>query len=216
LGQEDLVKAALVLFVAIVAPVAAFADGVAWQTDYDKAVQLSAKTQKPLLLDFGTESCVYCVKLDKTTFRDPAVIRLLNETFIAVKVDGNREPKLVQALQIDSYPTLVVASPDGKVLAMNPGYLDSNGMMQFLKGGLSKLPAKGEVVDAKPSRELAGEAGELLAQAKKDFADGFYLCCVERCDRISRSHPQASEREAAERLSRQAMEADSSAVMRPR
>lgn len=179
------------------------AEGVQWRSDYSKAVQEAAQTRRPLLLDFGNEACVYCRKLDATTFRDPGVIRLLNERFVAIKIDGDRDPKLVQALRIESYPTLVVAGPDGSVLSMNPGYLDAAGMTKFLQSALSKISKSPERVAISPTIEKDGPSF-LLAQARKDLQDGFYLCCVERCERLIRLHPTSAERGQALQLAEQA------------
>jgi len=179
------------------------AEGVQWRSDYSKAVQEAAASNRPLLLDFGTKACVYCRKLDATTFRDPTVIRLLNERFVPVKIDGDRDPKLVQAMRIESYPTLVVAGPDGSVLAMHPGYLDANEMNRFLQGGLAKLSKSPERV-SRANTTKSDEASTLLHLAKKDFQEGFYLCCVERCDRLIRLHPTAAECTQARQLSERA------------
>ncbi|MSR52354.1 MAG: thioredoxin family protein [Gemmataceae bacterium] len=181
------------------------AEGVQWRSDYSKAVQEAAATKRPMLLDFGTVACVYCRKLDATTFRDPGVIRLLNERFVPIKIDGDRDLKLVQAMRIESYPTLVVAGPDGSVLSTNPGYLDASGMMRFLQGGLVKVPKSLNRV-APSGREKDGPS-VLLEQAKRDLKDGFYLCCVERCDRLIRLHPTSAESDKARQIAQQAASA---------
>lgn len=107
---------------------------VHWRHSYDEARKEARSTGRPLLVDFGTEACFYCKQLDVTTFRDEDVVRTLNEKFIPVKLDGERHPKLVKALGIDSYPTLVFAASEGKILEMHPGYLDAAGMKQKLAG----------------------------------------------------------------------------------
>ena len=47
---------------------------VNWRHDYTTARKEASETGKPLLMDFGTEACVWCRKLDATTFRDPRVV----------------------------------------------------------------------------------------------------------------------------------------------
>ena len=54
------------------------AQEVKWRDDYAAARREATETGKPLLFDFGTEACVWCRKLDATTFRDPASNLLLN------------------------------------------------------------------------------------------------------------------------------------------
>ena len=108
-----------------------------WRTDYSAARKEAAETGRPLLLDFGTDACFWCKKLDATTFRDPQVVKTLNERFVAVKVDAQRNPRLAEALQIESYPTLVLATPDGKVIGRHVGYAD----VAQLTALLGKAPA---------------------------------------------------------------------------
>ncbi len=87
---------------------------------------------KPLFLDFGTEDCVHCKRLHTSTFKDPAVIRLLNENFVPLKVDANREPRLTQVLRIQAFPTIILAGSDGKIHAWVEGYMDAGRLSEHL------------------------------------------------------------------------------------
>lgn len=119
---------------------AASADEVRWRTDYNSARREAMQTGRPLLLDFGNAGCIWCKRLDATTFRAPAVVERLNSRFIPVKVDGDRSVQLVQALGIESYPTLIVAAPNGLVLGRQNGYLEAAAMAQLLDQSLAKMP----------------------------------------------------------------------------
>jgi thioredoxin-related protein len=103
----------------------AFAQQVQWRTDYNTARKEATEKGRPLLIDFGTENCFWCKKLDLSTFRDPAVVALLNEQFVALKVDAEREAILTQTLRIQQYPTLVLAGPDGKIIGVLEGYQEA-------------------------------------------------------------------------------------------
>src|SRR6516165_12457598 len=83
---------------AICNPQSAIAQEVEWRIDYNKARQEAIDKGRPLLLDFGTENCFYCKKLDATTFRDAAIVGLLNKKFIPLKIDANRNMALADAL----------------------------------------------------------------------------------------------------------------------
>ncbi len=114
---------------------------VQWRHDYSTARREATETGRPLLLDFGTEACVWCRKLDATTFRDPKVIKLLNERFIAVKVDGNKEERVTSALNVTSFPTLVIATADGKVVGRHVGYADVAKMLALLQNVPAATPS---------------------------------------------------------------------------
>jgi thioredoxin-related protein len=98
---------------------------VRWRYEYGPARTEAQKAGLPLLLDFSTDWCTYCKKLDVTTFKDPQVVRTLNEKFVPVKLDGNREKRLVDALRLQGYPTIILAAPDGKILKNIEGYVDA-------------------------------------------------------------------------------------------
>lgn len=104
---------------------AARAEDVQWRYDYNTARREATEKGMPLLLDFTTENCFWCVKLDTTTFRDPVISRTLNERFVPLKVDASANAALTEALRIHSFPTLVFAAPDGKIINMLEGYLDA-------------------------------------------------------------------------------------------
>lgn len=113
------------------------AQDVKWRNDYAAARKEATETGRPLLLDFGTDACFWCKKLDATTLCDPKVVKLLNGGFIPVKIDGNKHPRMVEALNIDGFPTLILASPEGKVLGRHSGYAD----VAQLTALLNKAPA---------------------------------------------------------------------------
>lgn len=128
--KQTLFASVLALF--WITPLAA-QEEVRWRYHYHAARQEAQQKRLPLFLDFSTEWCTYCKKLDATTFRDPAVVKLLNTHFIPVKLDGSREQKLVDALQIQAYPTLVVADAEGKILKNVTGFLDAGRLVPQLQ-----------------------------------------------------------------------------------
>jgi thioredoxin-related protein len=110
---------------------------IRWRHDYLAARREAAETGRPLLLDFGTEACFWCKKLDATTFRDAQVIKVITDRYVPVKVDGNQNLALTQSLGIDSYPTLILATPEGKIFGRHSGYADRATLLSLL----AKVPA---------------------------------------------------------------------------
>jgi tetratricopeptide (TPR) repeat protein len=115
------------------------AQEVRWRVDYNDARKEAQEKGLPLVLDFGTEACFWCKKLDDTTFRDPTISTALNDQFIPLKIDANRNPALAEALRIQSYPTLVLAAPDGKILTILEGYQDAAQLHDKLQQALASL-----------------------------------------------------------------------------
>src|SRR3989442_4578679 len=115
------------------------AQEVQWRYDYNAARREAVQKNRPLILDFGTEHCFWCKKLDVTTFREPTIVGVLNEQFIPLKVDAEREVPLANALRIQNYPTLVLAAPDGKILGTFEGYLEAIRLHDYLQRALAAV-----------------------------------------------------------------------------
>jgi tetratricopeptide (TPR) repeat protein len=58
---------------------------------------------------------------------------LIKERFIPLKVDARRNAELTEALRIQSFPTIVLAGPDGKILGTLEGYTDATRFHEHLQ-----------------------------------------------------------------------------------
>ncbi|QEL18816.1 tetratricopeptide repeat protein [Limnoglobus roseus] len=105
---------------------------IQWRTDYNTARKESAETGLPILIQIGTEDCFYCKKMEASTFRDVAVLGMMNG-FIPLKIDGNKETTLVKTLKIQLYPTTVLAGADGTIHAFVQGYVAVDQFKEQLK-----------------------------------------------------------------------------------
>jgi thioredoxin-related protein len=115
------------------------AQEVRWRTDYNAARKESQEKGLPLVIDFGTDNCVWCIRQDQTTFRDPTIVGMVNQKFVGLKVNAAHEPTLAQMLRVQVYPTLVLAAPDGKILATLEGYQDATRLHDHMKRVLSTV-----------------------------------------------------------------------------
>jgi thioredoxin-like negative regulator of GroEL len=179
----------------------ASAQSVQWRTDYNSARKEATEKGRPLLLDFGTEGCMWCKKLDLTTFRDPGLVKLLNENFIALRIDADRESTLTSTLHISQYPTIVVAGPEGKIIGVLEGYQDVAPLVEQLQrvSGYYAVP-EWMVRDYQEASKaiLHSEYGRAVALLKNIAQDG-----KERTIQVkARSVLQDLEQQAAGRLAR--------------
>lgn len=181
----------------------ASAQEVSWRHDYAAARKEANESGRPILMDIGTETCGACRRLDATTFRDPKLVKHLNEKFIPLKVDANREERLVQSLGIECYPTLVLASPEGKVLGRQVGYADVGQIMVLLAKAPSrqeKAPAQAPIAPVAPAVVEVSAAGVLFAQARAEYDAGRYAECLCQCNSIIAGHSSTPEAQEARRL----------------
>jgi thioredoxin-like negative regulator of GroEL len=113
-------------------PTATQAQEVEWRLDYGKARQEAVEKNRPLVIDVGTEHCYFCKQLDLRTFKDPAVVALLNERCIPLKIDADQHPRLAEALRVEYYPTLVFATAEGKILGYQQGFIEAGALHERL------------------------------------------------------------------------------------
>jgi thioredoxin-related protein len=129
---------------------------------FEEAVKLNKKNSKLFFIDFYTDWCGWCKRLDAVTFVDPDVVKLINENYYAIKFDAegkdtvrfqNRDYIFVQppesrrgyhvlaaALMSNqmSYPTMVImtvepTSEDVTFIQPIKGYIDGEALEPYLE-----------------------------------------------------------------------------------
>lgn len=130
-------------------------DGINWMT-LEEAEKLNAKskTKKKVFVDVYTDWCGWCKRLDATTYKDPAVVKYLNDNFYSVKLNAetrdtitfkgtkhafnpsqrkNTAASYFMPPSGGGYPTLTYLDGDFKVLRIAPGYANGEDMLKQLK-----------------------------------------------------------------------------------
>src|SRR6266513_437125 len=95
---------------------------IRWQEWGEEAFATAQRENKPMLLDIGAVWCHWCHVMDRESYDDPEVARIVNENFIAVKVDRDERPDIdsryqaaVQAVSGQGgWPLTAFLTPDGK------------------------------------------------------------------------------------------------------
>ena len=65
---------------------------VNWYSWGDAAFAAAERENKPVFLSIGYSTCHWCHVMERESFEDPAVARVLNAHFVSVKVDRERRP----------------------------------------------------------------------------------------------------------------------------
>lgn len=119
-------------------------DGIMW-VNYDEGLALAAKMDKLIFVDFYTDWCKFCHKMDRETFSDKEVIKYFNDTFVAVKINGDSKTKmklpqgefsgheLSRMFGVRGYPTYWFLKPDGERINYTSGYSPPTRFLPLLK-----------------------------------------------------------------------------------
>ncbi|ARS35143.1 thioredoxin family protein [Pontibacter actiniarum] len=125
---------------------------IEWLSMEQAAARIKEEPRK-VVIDVYTDWCGWCKKMDKETFTDPEVAKLVNDHFYAVKLDAEgKEPITLngQTFQFKpeykshelavallngqmSFPTTVYLDENMNMLAPVPGYLDAKNFSKILR-----------------------------------------------------------------------------------
>ena len=95
---------------------------VQWHQWGEEAFAEARRENKPMLLDIGAVWCHWCHVMDRESYDDPSIAAIVNEHFVAVKVDRDERPDIdsryqaaVQAVSGQGgWPLTAFLTPDGK------------------------------------------------------------------------------------------------------
>lgn len=108
---------------------------VNWFEWGDEALAKAKKENKPLLISIGYASCHWCHVMERESFMDTSVARIMNESFVCIKVDREERPDIdnvyVHACQLlnngdAGWPLNAFALPDGKPFFVGTYYTKDN------------------------------------------------------------------------------------------
>lgn len=95
---------------------------IRWHEWGDEAFELSKRENKPILLDIGAVWCHWCHVMDRESYEDPETAKIINERFIAIKVDRDERPDIDSRYQVavqaitgqGGWPLTSFLTPDGR------------------------------------------------------------------------------------------------------
>ena len=102
---------------------AASGDALEWVTAYDDALARARKEKKLVLLDFYTDWCGWCKRLDSDVFSKESFQKAAAGV-LAVKVNAEKLPELARKYGVNSYPRLFFVNGDGMTVERIHGYLN--------------------------------------------------------------------------------------------
>lgn len=69
-------------------------DGIKW-ISFEEALTLNKKKPKMIFIDFYTDWCGWCKKMDKETFTDKEIVSYMNKKYYAVKFNAEQSEAII-------------------------------------------------------------------------------------------------------------------------
>ena len=104
---------------------------IEWHS-YDDGMARGKFEKKKVFIHFTADWCYYCGVMEKETFKDPAIIASLNENFISIKVDYDKETNTSNLYGVKGLPDTIFIAENGSIIGRRPGYIPPNVMKIIL------------------------------------------------------------------------------------
>jgi thioredoxin-related protein len=113
------------------------AESIKWYS-FEDGIKQARLEKKYIFVDFYTDWCTYCKKLEAETYTNEKVYNYLNKKFIPIKVNAESKTKisfggqklteqeLATQFQVVSYPTLYFLASEKEVIGQIPSFIDAN------------------------------------------------------------------------------------------
>ncbi len=112
---------------------------------FDKGLELAQKQNKLLVIDFYTDWCHWCKVMDKETYGNEKVIKLVKEQAIMAKVNAETNEKfqfrgaaysgreLSLMFGVQGFPTTAFMNAKGELITAISGYIPADKFTMILK-----------------------------------------------------------------------------------
>jgi len=155
----------------IAAPISAQQPTLHWQPWSDAAFTQAKQQHKFVMLDLEAVWCHWCHVMDDITYKDPAVIKLLNAKYVLVKVDQDSRPDISNRYQDYGWPATVVFAANGSEIVKRQGYIPPRPMASMLQAIIDD-PSPGPSIEKEAALHPAPDASisaALLTRVKTAY-----------------------------------------------
>jgi uncharacterized protein YyaL (SSP411 family) len=174
---------------------------IQWHEFGEEAFAAARLAKKPMLLDIGAVWCHWCHVMDRESYDDAEVAAIVNEHYIAVKVDRDERPDIDSRYQLavsaltgqGGWPLTAFLTPDGKpfyggtyfppadgygrpsfkrvLLSIAAAYRDKNSDVMEQAQLVENAIARAESFSAGDAKVSATVIDAILESARKMFDD---------------------------------------------
>lgn len=133
-----------------------------WHLELREAHSVAKNQNKPILLHFYADDCVWCEKLERGALASPEVAEAIHANFVPVKIHANSSPTLARMFKVDKFPSDVIVTTTGDTMSHSVSPQDVSRYLEMLHEAILVEPTAATptidspTIDANPEPNLAG------------------------------------------------------------
>ncbi|MFP8955396.1 DUF255 domain-containing protein [Natrialbaceae archaeon A-CW3] len=143
---------------------------VEWREWGSAAFDEAAERDVPVLLSLTATWCDHCHEMDAETYAVPTLAANVNDGFVPVRVDVDRQPRVRDRYNMGGFPSTVFLASDGSLLT-GAGYLGQDGLRQVLESVRTMWQEKGAEAGTipRPLRDTETPSGTLTPDVERQM-----------------------------------------------
>ncbi len=134
----------ILFFIMAFMPVGASNNKLQWHS-FNEGLAKAKKDKKMVLIDFYTDWCGYCKKMDAETYSNDKIIQYLNSKYVLVKINPEKSGDLkykgtdyslssfTRSLGINGYPSTLFMEYDEELVTLVPGYIQTGEFLNIIE-----------------------------------------------------------------------------------
>ncbi len=153
---------------------------VNWYAWSDEAFQLAKKENKPVFLSIGYSTCHWCHVMEHESFENEEIAKMMNETFINIKVDREERPDIDNIYMTicqmltgsGGWPLTIIMTPDKKPFFAGTYFPPTT---RFGRAGMTELIPKIDSIWKNDNESIIQNANEIsnaLKNASSPTSEG--------------------------------------------
>jgi len=107
-------------------------------TSYDQALKLAQEKNQKILIDFYTDWCTWCKKLDTETYVDTMVVSM-SGNIVFTKINAEVDTATARKYSVKAYPTIVLLNSDGTEIDRIAGFLPGPDFVETVNNYLNDI-----------------------------------------------------------------------------
>jgi YHS domain-containing protein len=116
------------------------AEPIAWQDDYNSALDEARAAGRLLWIQFTGPWCPNCTRMERDSFPHAPVVAHARTSFLPLKLQADVNAQLIAGLGLTAIPASVIVAPNRDIIAIRQGYLGPHELDAFLKESLGRAP----------------------------------------------------------------------------